>query len=280
MESPKFYCNDCKTSYARKYLLTQHLTSTKHLNRTELSPTSSLFSCDCGKSYIQKKSLEYHKKNCNKLMPTTTTTHIIPPTTTIAQNATEILLETFEKEREEMKSQIAMLLDKHAGTIIDDSNNNPIIDTIIENKPPPLQQSITIIEIMKQEMNKMKEEIIKLKKDFIREKQKTRQEEVVREEGVHHRKEPAPKKSRDKRKKIKMELRKQIVDNQKNTCGKCKQVLSAYFQIDHIVGLQFGGTDDESNLMALCCECHVIKSIEENKRRKQIQEAIQAILSS
>jgi len=84
--------------------------------------------------------------------------------------------------------------------------------------------------------------------------------------------------SRDKRKKINKETRKRIADSQQNTCGECKLPLSPYYQIDHIIGLQFGGTNDESNLMALCCECHCIKSIKENQRRKQIKEAIQTIL--
>jgi 5-methylcytosine-specific restriction endonuclease McrA len=86
-------------------------------------------------------------------------------------------------------------------------------------------------------------------------------------------------KSRDKRKTISKEVRQQIVNEQGNKCGKCEQLLSAFFQIDHIVALQFGGTDEKSNLMALCCECHVKKSITENQCRKQIKEAIQAILT-
>ena len=113
-ENSKFYCNDCKTSYARKYLLSQHLKSRKHTTRIEHA--SSLCSCACGKSYTHKNSLEYHKKTCD-FKP-------IEITTSSAQNdrqtATEILIETmqhklevYEKEREEMKAQIALLLDKH-----------------------------------------------------------------------------------------------------------------------------------------------------------------------
>lgn len=85
-------------------------------------------------------------------------------------------------------------------------------------------------------------------------------------------------KSRNNRTNIKKNVRKQIVDEQENTCGDCKQILSIFFQIDHIVALQFGGTNDKSNLMALCCECHTKKSIHENQRRKQIRDAIQTIL--
>ena len=85
-------------------------------------------------------------------------------------------------------------------------------------------------------------------------------------------------KSRDKRKKISKEARQHVVDKQENACGMCKLVLTPYFEIDHIVGLQFGGTDDESNLMALCRECHAMKSITENQCRPQIKDAIQTIL--
>lgn len=42
--------------------------------------------------------------------------------------------------------------------------------------------------------------------------------------------------------------------------------------------MQFGGTDEETNLMALCRECHARKSIAENACRKQIHGAIQTIL--
>jgi hypothetical protein len=119
---PHFYCNDCKTSFARKSLLTQHLTSRKHLTRTNGNTTIALSLCGCGKSYSHKKSLEYHKKNCDFKVQQPTATPIGEDNRTIPPTATEILLETmqhkletYEKEREEMKAQITLLLDKHAG---------------------------------------------------------------------------------------------------------------------------------------------------------------------
>jgi 5-methylcytosine-specific restriction endonuclease McrA len=78
-----------------------------------------------------------------------------------------------------------------------------------------------------------------------------------------------------KRKKINKDTRQRIAEQQKNRCGDCKLALTPYFELDHIIGLQFGGTDEESNLMALCRECHAKKSITENQCRKQIQDSIQ-----
>ena len=134
-EKSKFYCNDCKTSYARKYLLSQHLKSRKHTTRIEHA--SSLCSCTCGKSYTHKNSLEYHKKTCDFKLSKITAT---PSASNDRQTATEIMLETmqhklevYEKEREEMKAQIAILLDKHASsnrasvqTTNNTTNNNNI----------------------------------------------------------------------------------------------------------------------------------------------------------
>ena len=85
-------------------------------------------------------------------------------------------------------------------------------------------------------------------------------------------------KSCEKRKKISKDIRQQIAEKQENACGECRITLSPYFELDHIIGLQFGGTDDESNLMALCRECHGEKSVTENQCRRQIQDAIKNIL--
>ena len=112
------------------------------------------------------------------------------------------------------------------------------------------------LDISEHERNKMKNQIDNLNANL---QQKTQE------------------KSRDKRKKISNDIRKQIVTQQNNACGECELALTPYYQIDHIIGLQFGGTDDGSNLMALCCECHAKKSVSENQCRQQIKEAIQMI---
>ena len=81
------------------------------------------------------------------------------------------------------------------------------------------------------------------------------------------------------RRKIKPLTRCNIAQMQNNKCNSCSNELTEYFQIDHIIALQFGGTDDEQNLQALCCECHAKKSIIENKRRDKIKKAIDAIIN-
>lgn len=40
----------------------------------------------------------------------------------------------------------------------------------------------------------------------------------------------------------------------------CNQQLTHTFQVDHKVDLQFGGSNDVSNLAALCNNCHANKT--------------------
>lgn len=46
-------------------------------------------------------------------------------------------------------------------------------------------------------------------------------------------------------------------------CKKCKKKLEASFQVDHIIPLHKGGSNDDSNLSALCVSCHGIKTMYE-----------------
>jgi len=47
-------------------------------------------------------------------------------------------------------------------------------------------------------------------------------------------------------------------------CGNCGQKLNHTFEIDHKKRLEYGGTNDESNLVALCRNCHGTKTAMEN----------------
>jgi hypothetical protein len=55
-----------------------------------------------------------------------------------------------------------------------------------------------------------------------------------------------------------------VAANQNWKCGKCKQQLTAWFEVDHTKRLDQGGTNDVSNLVALCRNCHGEKTTMEN----------------
>jgi hypothetical protein len=46
-------------------------------------------------------------------------------------------------------------------------------------------------------------------------------------------------------------------------CGSCQKMLDATYEVDHRVALFQGGTNDPSNLVALCPQCHRTKTVAE-----------------
>ena len=61
------------------------------------------------------------------------------------------------------------------------------------------------------------------------------------------------------------ETKKKYVASKQNwNCGHCKNQLSAWFEVDHIISLENGGTNEVDNLVALCRECHGEKTAMEH----------------
>ena len=58
--------------------------------------------------------------------------------------------------------------------------------------------------------------------------------------------------------------KKYVASMQDWTCGQCKKKLSHTFEIDHKIRLEHGGSNDVTNLVALCRECHGEKTAMEN----------------
>lgn len=47
-------------------------------------------------------------------------------------------------------------------------------------------------------------------------------------------------------------------------CNNCKKQLPAWFEVDHVVRLEHGGSNNVDNLVALCRDCHGQKTAMEN----------------
>lgn len=61
------------------------------------------------------------------------------------------------------------------------------------------------------------------------------------------------------------ETKKKYVAAQQNwKCRDCGDMLTAWFEVDHVHRLESGGTNDVSNLVALCRNCHGKKTAFEN----------------
>jgi hypothetical protein len=60
------------------------------------------------------------------------------------------------------------------------------------------------------------------------------------------------------------ETKKKWVASQQNwTCNKCNNQLNAWFEVDHTIKLEHGGSNNVENLVALCRECHGEKTAKE-----------------
>ena len=129
----KILCNTCNLEFKTNAYYKRHLTTIRHIERTNNKKITT-FSCDCGRSYLHSQSLWVHRKKCeqhqqNKALKK----KMISPLVQQSQTEKDIIL--LKKENEEMKAQIAMLLDKHAGST---TNCNNSTNTSIET------QNITI----------------------------------------------------------------------------------------------------------------------------------------
>ena len=58
--------------------------------------------------------------------------------------------------------------------------------------------------------------------------------------------------------------KKYIAASQDWKCGHCQQQLNHTFEIDHKLRLEYGGSNDANNLVALCRNCHGVKTASEN----------------
>jgi len=61
------------------------------------------------------------------------------------------------------------------------------------------------------------------------------------------------------------ETKKKFVAASQNwKCGECQEQLTAWYEIDHKIRLQYGGSNHVDNLIALCRNCHGKKTSIEN----------------
>ena len=118
----EYKCDICSTTFARKAFYEKHLLSKKHKMRVEQG--ANIFKCECGRTYLSQKSLNLHKRTCNISISINSRT-CIPVNNTTATTSNQVVvneriqememkLEEFEKERNELKAQIALLLEKNA----------------------------------------------------------------------------------------------------------------------------------------------------------------------
>ena len=234
------HCIPCNLPFKSNKCLQQHFKCNRHIERINNQSEIPKYECSvCGKKYSIRQSLHAHTKLKSCVVVTAAP---IVPTVESPIEAMQKKLVIYEKDCIDQKKIVQSMQQKI---------------NVQQKSIESMQQKIDLIAIL-------------LKNGAGHES--TSNQCLITQQAQYQ-------KSRDKRKKISKDMRQHVVNKQENACGMCKLVLTPYFEIDHIIGLQFGGTDDEANLMALCRDCHAKKSIKENQCREQIKEAIQSIVS-
>ena len=140
------HCISCNMSFKTNKCLQQHLKCNRHTERiTKPSPIPRFECSECGKKYSYRQSLHVHKRSCDVVVhdEVATTAPSPPSVTEIIEELKNTVLEErkihqleldkYQKEQaqivNELRSQIAMLLEKHAGTTNNNTTNNNNIET-------------------------------------------------------------------------------------------------------------------------------------------------------
>ena len=129
-EKPR--CNTCNIDFKNNLCYKKHLSTSRHILRSTNSNIIT-FGCICGRSYSYNQSLYVHHKKCKTFQDSKATGQVSDTVVSLQvqqlQSEKEEMkekLHTYEKEHEEMKAQIAMLLDKHAAgpPVVHTTNTN------------------------------------------------------------------------------------------------------------------------------------------------------------
>ena len=130
----KYICEFCNFKCCKQSDYKRHVSTTKHLNRTNRTPNTPKnatdYVCDCGKTYKARNSLWYHKQRCNHIPITpitdTSTSEPIPVTPQIDANLIVELLKENKELREMMIEQNKQVIDiaKNSGNTTNNTINN------------------------------------------------------------------------------------------------------------------------------------------------------------
>lgn len=117
-----FFCFTCQINLSSSQALARHESSIKHLKRLE---NKVKFTCRCGRTFNQSSSLYRHKKKCNYIVDESK----IYDTQAQEKLEIQILQERLnekDKEMDELRKQVEMLIGNNNGKNIASNNNSTI----------------------------------------------------------------------------------------------------------------------------------------------------------
>lgn len=132
-------CNTCDVEFSSNKGLYQHIKGKRHINKENGTTPVLQYACGCGRTYSYKQSLQLHRNSCNSTAAPSVTEIIEELKNTVLEERKihQQEREQYQKEHNEIKAQMSILLDKYAQTTTShntntsttNSNNNTNIET-------------------------------------------------------------------------------------------------------------------------------------------------------
>jgi len=128
--------------------------------------------------------------------------------------------------------------------------DNPFINYFKDFMPDSLSKKLDLINGIKERNNNVMKNILENPQEM--------PQYMGRGKGV----------STKQLRKVSEQVKKKIAADQGWQCAMCNNKLDAAYEVDHIIALEDGGTNNIDNLRAVCRNCHGNKTIDDNIKRR------------
>jgi hypothetical protein len=149
----QFLCEVCNFICSKKCDYIRHITTAKHLNRTNQhkleQPHANDFVCECGKKYVAKSGLWYHKKKCTFLLENSQ--EVVPPQALVPPqegDKRDDMIDKLVNSTTEMKEMMLMMMKSQMHS--QESLKETLQETQRQNQETQRQNQETLQETQRQ----------------------------------------------------------------------------------------------------------------------------------
>jgi hypothetical protein len=177
--SNKFTCEKCTYNCSKKSEYDKHMRTAKHMSRTNVDiiepmcPTD--FVCECGKKYVAKSGLWYHKKKCTFLLENSQ--EVAPPQALVPPQEVDKrddMIDKLVNSTTEMKEMMLMMMKSQMHS--QESTKEILKETIQETQRQNQESTKEILKETIQETQRQNQETQRQNQETQRQNQETIQE--------------------------------------------------------------------------------------------------------
>lgn len=121
------HCNTCNLDFKNNQCYKKHLNTSRHIERST-NANIVIFTCICAKSYSYHQSLRLHQKTCELFKTSDKESAPSNNNKVMSSQVQQLRIENndLRKELNELKAQVAILLDRHASSTVNNNNKTKI----------------------------------------------------------------------------------------------------------------------------------------------------------